>query len=448
MRAADAPLTPRIRLHPDTAAVEVQALYRGVVIGSRCLTSEDAGAFLIGCAKGVDAPAAASLLSSDAHPLVSRDDAGFAVGLTDQMKGTVIFEDRTAPLEDLLVAHGAGFTPPPAARLHIDCGEVAFIVGSTARPPEVPRPALARLEDHWPWLVAGLGALLMMLLVSFLPPDMMSLSGELDSNLRKQLPVVFIPPVPPPPPPVMARAPAAGAPRPGGGGAGSPTRHPTPARRTPRPRATAPEDIRQHGLLGPLLAYRGGSLAALFADDDRLQAGSFEGLIDGSGTGPAGSGIGLGVTGTGAGPGHGPLNGIGPDRLGTCDADCQVGAARASKLHGRQAIGPQVIVHPPVLHGTLDREIVRRIIRQHLNEVKYCYELQLPRHPDLAGRITVQFTIAAEGNVTASLVQTSSLNNVAVEGCIVQATRRWEFPRRTAGLTIVSYPFVLVPAGS
>jgi TonB family protein len=98
--------------------------------------------------------------------------------------------------------------------------------------------------------------------------------------------------------------------------------------------------------------------------------------------------------------------------------------------------------------GTLDKEIVRRIIRQHLNEVKYCYELQLPRHPDLAGRITVQFSIAAEGKVTASLVQASSLNNAAVESCIVQATRRWEFPRRNAGLTIVSYPFVLVPAGA
>jgi TonB family protein len=202
-------------------------------------------------------------------------------------------------------------------------------------------------------------------------------------------------------------------------------------------------------LLGPLLAYRGGSLAALFSDDGKLQAGSFEGMVDGSGTGPAGSGIGLRLTGSGAGPGYGPLASIGPDGVrGTCDANCQAAAGRASALRTHATITPQVgtgVVHT---QGTLDKEIVRRIIRQHLNEVKYCYELQLPRHPDLAGRITVQFTIAAEGKVTASLVQTSSLNNAAVESCIVQATRRWEFPRRNAGLTIVSYPFVLVPAGA
>jgi hypothetical protein len=364
------------------------------------------------------------------------------------MKGTVIFEDRTAPLEDLLVTHGAGFTPPPAARLQIDCGEVAFIVGSTARPPEVPRPALARLEDHWPWLVAGLGALLMMLLVSFLPPDMMSLSGELDPNLRKSIPITVIPPMPPPTP-LAARTAAAGAPRAGGGSAGSTTRHPTPVRKTPRSRATAAEEVRQRGVLGVLLAYQGNSLTQLFSNDDRLQPGPIAGLVDGSGTGPGGYGIGLGVTGSGFGPNSGPLNGIGPDRLGTgCDADCRAGELKASRLRQHQALGPQVEIGSVHTQGGLTKDIVRRIIRQHLNEVKYCYELQLPRHPELAGRITVQFTIAAEGNVTASLMQTSSLNNVAVESCIVQATRRWEFPRRTAGLTIVSYPFVLVPAGS
>jgi TonB family protein len=108
----------------------------------------------------------------------------------------------------------------------------------------------------------------------------------------------------------------------------------------------------------------------------------------------------------------------------------------------------QITVGVAHSQGSLDRDIVRRIIRQHLNEVKYCYEQQLPRHPDLAGRISVQFTIASGGNVTASLMQSSSLNNVAVESCIVQAVRRWEFPARPSGMTIVSYPFVLVPAGS
>jgi hypothetical protein len=41
------------------------------------------------------------------------------------------------------------------------------------------------------------------------------------------------------------------------------------------------------------------------------------------------------------------------------------------------------------------------------------------------------------------------MGNAPVENCIVQAVRRWDFPTPSGGgMTIVSYPFVLVPAGS
>ena len=40
-------------------------------------------------------------------------------------------------------------------------------------------------------------------------------------------------------------------------------------------------------------------------------------------------------------------------------------------------------------------------------------------------------------------------SNVRVENCTVQAVRRWEFPKPLGGgIVIVSYPFVLTPAGS
>jgi hypothetical protein len=40
------------------------------------------------------------------------------------------------------------------------------------------------------------------------------------------------------------------------------------------------------------------------------------------------------------------------------------------------------------------------------------------------------------------------MGNARVENCIVQAVRRWEFPKPLGGgIVIVSYPFVLTPAG-
>jgi TonB family protein len=109
---------------------------------------------------------------------------------------------------------------------------------------------------------------------------------------------------------------------------------------------------------------------------------------------------------------------------------------------------PDVIPGQAQVRGTLDKEIIRRVIRRHIDDVKACYELELASRPVLGGRVTVQFTIAATGQVVASVLQASTLGSPRVENCIVQTVRRWEFPKPLGGgIVIVSYPFVLTPAG-
>ena len=81
-------------------------------------------------------------------------------------------------------------------------------------------------------------------------------------------------------------------------------------------------------------------------------------------------------------------------------------------------------------------------IRQHLNEVKDCYEMELSRKPSLQGRVTVQFTIVTTGQVITAVVQSSTLGNTRVENCVVNAVRRWAFLKpNDGGIAIVSYPF-------
>ena len=96
--------------------------------------------------------------------------------------------------------------------------------------------------------------------------------------------------------------------------------------------------------------------------------------------------------------------------------------------------------------GNLDKEIIRRVIRSHIQEVKDCYEQELAKRPFLFGKIMVQFTIAASGQVIASVLQSSTMDNGRVETCAVQAVRRWQFPKPVGGIVIVSYPFVLTPS--
>jgi len=95
----------------------------------------------------------------------------------------------------------------------------------------------------------------------------------------------------------------------------------------------------------------------------------------------------------------------------------------------------------------LDKEIIRRIVRQHVDDVKNCYEPELEEEPDLFGRILVRFTIAASGRVIESVLEDSTMDNPRVESCTVQVVQGWEFPKLPRGARIVvPYPFVLTPS--
>jgi len=106
--------------------------------------------------------------------------------------------------------------------------------------------------------------------------------------------------------------------------------------------------------------------------------------------------------------------------------------------------GPQGCAPTRPGHGSLDKEMIRRIIRSHLDEVRACYEKRLMAGHYDDGRVMVQFAIAADGNVAASAVESSTIPDDALEQCLVRTVRAWRFPRPCGGgKVIVSYPFVL-----
>jgi hypothetical protein len=109
----------------------------------------------------------------------------------------------------------------------------------------------------------------------------------------------------------------------------------------------------------------------------------------------------------------------------------------------------QVVAAPAaarVPDGRLDRDIIRRIVRAHINEVRHCYNQALARDPNARGRVAVRFTIASDGKVADADVDESTLRDPAVAPCIAGAVRRWTFPRpEGGGAVVVTYPFVLEP---
>ncbi len=96
--------------------------------------------------------------------------------------------------------------------------------------------------------------------------------------------------------------------------------------------------------------------------------------------------------------------------------------------------------------GSLDKDIIRRIVRAHINEVRYCYNQGLVKNPSLSGKVTIDFTIDATGKVSTSSVASETISDSKVSECIAKAVKRWKFPKPTGGGVVkVTYPFSLEP---
>lgn len=96
----------------------------------------------------------------------------------------------------------------------------------------------------------------------------------------------------------------------------------------------------------------------------------------------------------------------------------------------------------PEITGTYDKDIVRRIGRAHIGEVRSCYSKGLKTDPTLAGTVTISFTIGPSGNVSSARVFDDSLTDASVGKCIAKAVKTWTFPAPAGGgNAVVRYPF-------
>jgi hypothetical protein len=127
---------------------------------------------------------------------------------------------------------------------------------------------------------------------------------------------------------------------------------------------------------------------------------------------------------------------VGPGGPGTGTEDTM---RRTARVPGGLRPGPVET------NGGLSREDIRRTVRRHINEVRFCYEQELMSRPDLEGRVAVQFFVNPDGSVLASSVVDQSGPVGDVGSCVSQSVRRWTFPA-SEGPTRVTYPFVLQSA--
>ena len=460
-------------------ALLVSARFRDITLASRLLRSDEPRTFAIGNARGADAPVNPAWLPEMSDPLAPRRHllvepapGGFILNLTSAMRAVLQTELQALPLGPDLGRADAPLSLPPGSQLRLPCGEVIFDLQPAEPVAELPRPWLPagwRAGLKYPLAVAILLGLLVAI-AHLIPSDPRALSLDTLDGSGRMARLLTVPLEVTAPEIDHARALKQAADGSGSAAAAKPAgqagdrrshemAHHMTIKGTARPqdaRAVAAQ-IHDSTLLAVLDGPRTSAFADVLADGPAMGADvrDIVGNLIASNAGPSFGAGGLGPSGTGRGGGgerEGTIGGGGPlgttGRFGGHGGDSYGIGPGVGGLHTRHAIVPdpvQGIVH---VNGALDKEIIRRTVRRHLNEVKYCYEQSLVSRPSLSGRIVVQFAIAPTGRVLSSVVQSSSLGVAAVDSCVVNAVKRWEFPQPDrGGLAVVSYPFSFSPAG-
>src|SRR6185503_3394778 len=117
-----------------------------------------------------------------------------------------------------------------------------------------------------------------------------------------------------------------------------------------------------------------------------------------------------------------------------------------NKPRARKASVPVVHLNCCVQECGLDKNTIKRYVKQQMSKIKYCYEKELLASPELRGTVATSFTIDRNGTVT----QASSKGvNDAVAECVEGVFRSIYFPKPKDGgvCTVNDYQVDFAPTG-
>lgn len=414
----------------------------------------------------------------DGFKLVERDARGITLRLLPGMHGEIEQGGVMHRIDPL--ANGSATRELPlatGARAQVRYGELAFDVAAVA-PGRVAAGRSAADKPYWLFNAASLAVIGSLLgLAQLIPQDMLDM--QTDENLAENRFVGFI--NQPDEEPELPPDEVDDTDRPEELAGLSGERHVGDEGKAGNPRSKAankmysmkgPKDAvpslardfdpdrsaRDAGILGMAKLAQGGFMASPYAsafmvgNDDEDLWGNLSGTEYGDASGYGGLGlIGTGRAGGGTGEGTVGLTGVGligsrgnnGTKLGYGNRD---GDGKSTAFDKRRPKQPTARIARGEIVNGIDKEIIRRVVRAHINEVRGCYGQGLVRDPNMQGRVAIAFTIGPTGVVSRSVVAESSLGDSGVEQCIAKAVRRWKFSMgQTGGSAMVTYPFVLNP---
>jgi len=211
------------------------------------------------------------------------------------------------------------------------------------------------------------------------------------------------------------------------------------------------ELVKRTGLLA-VLGRGGGGLSTVFGSgglggDLRGAVGNMFGPVVGDSQGLGG----LGIRGSGSG-GGGQGETIGIGAVGTKGR----GGGLGSYGTGVGGLGKKgdrdvnIATGNAVVMGSIDKELIRKVIQDHAAQIRYCYEQQLAVNPRLQGKVSIKWVINADGSASNPQIDGSgtTLEDAKVHECMMSRIMTWAFPKpKGGGIAVITYPWILRSSG-
>ena len=426
------------------AVLEIVQLWQGTVLDVRHL-APDGGCLTAGGADGADFFAPDEDTPDGLQPLFGHESEAFVAHLRAEWEGFLQHADggrRSIGGEPQMAVE-----VPEGATLWIDTGHVVFAARHVPPGRRGPVPIGDRIDHPFVGITAfvGFAAAMLGVVIATAPPPVETRSIE-DVPER----IVMVLQTPPPAPAPVERPTKAVSNEQEGGRArkkeGRAGRRESKMRESRGARAAMNrlrEDRERANAAGLLGALQDEGVAAMMGDSV-LQSGMFD-AIGSRYAGARGDRMGthgLGDRGDGLG-GGGDVAGIGgTGTRGKAGGDGRYGAEGGT--WGAKKTGAVQNLSGEILSlGSLDAALIDAEVKRHASAIRYCYQRELTRDPELGGKVVVKFTIAGDGSVSKAGIKKSSLGNSAVESCITNRFHSMRFPEpRGNGIVIVSYPFM------
>lgn len=178
------------------------------------------------------------------------------------------------------------------------------------------------------------------------------------------------------------------------------------------------------------------------------KGGSLSGVRTAGASGSSGSLTGA-ATGVASGTGSVQTAGIQTNQGSLVGATVGVlGNSKGSDgLSAKKAIYTAGIPSETVVLGSMDPDVIRKILLDHLPQFRYCYQRELERKgTEMSGVIKLDFTIGASGHVAQAGVDADSGLPGEVKKCVVGVLKGIQFPEPMGGGTVeVKQPMNFYP---